>query len=250
MSVLAAALLRARPVPVRLVIFDCDGVLIDSEPVANRVTAEAVGELGWMMTARACQARFLGMSLPDMCRAIEDTLRIRLPLGWQAALAARLAEALGREAVAVPGAEAVLRAMAALGLDWRVASNSGLAELTAKFACTGLAELVAGRVWSAETMIARGGRGKPAPDLFLAAAASAGIVQARCLVPARGIVPAECLVIEDSLAGVQGAMAAGMACLGFCPHDDGAALRAAGAAPFHDLAELPGLLRLAMTGTA
>ncbi len=231
MSASAAAALRARTEPVRLVVFDCDGVLIDSEGVANRVTAAALAELGWMMTAADCQARFLGMSLADMCGAIADELRAPLPPGWKSELAARLAAALGREAVLVPGAEAALRGVGALGLDWRVASNSGVAELAAKFACTGLAALVDGRVWSAETVIARGGRGKPAPDLFLAAAASAGVA------------PAACLVIEDSLPGVHGAVAAGMACLGFSPDGDGAALRAAGAVPFHDLAALPALLR-------
>ncbi len=76
--------------------------------------------------------------------------------------------------------------------------------------------------------------GKPAPDLFLDAAAAAGVA------------PGACLVIEDSLAGAQGAAAAGMDCLGFSPDGDGASLRAAGAAPFHDLAALPALLRLGM----
>ena len=234
MSAAAVAALRARTEPVRLVVFDCDGVLIDSEGVANRVTAEALAELGWSMSAAACRARFLGMSLADMCGAIAAELRAPLPPGWEPGLAARLATALGREAVLVPGAEAALRGVGALGLDWRIASNSGVAELAAKFACTGLAALVDGRVWSAETVIARGGRGKPAPDLFLAAAASAGVA------------PAACVVIEDSLPGVCGAVAAGMTCLGFSPDGDGAALRAAGALPFHDLAVLPALLRQGM----
>ena len=230
----AADLLRTRSVPVRLVVFDCDGVLIDSEPVAARVAAEAIAPLGWRLSAEACRHRFLGMSLQDMSRAIAAELDRPVPDGWEAALAARLVEVLGREAVAVPGAAAALRATTALGLDFRVASNSGLRELAAKFVCTGLAPLVAGRVLSAETVIARGGRGKPAPDLFLDAAAAAGVA------------PGACLVIEDSLAGAQGAAAAGMDCLGFSPDGDGASLRAAGAAPFHDLAALPALLRLGM----
>ncbi len=235
MSAAAAMALAARSRPVRLVVFDCDGVLIDSEGIAGRVTAAALSELGWIMTAADCQARFLGMSLADMCGAIAAERRAPLPPGWEPGLAARLAAALGREAVLVPGAAAALAGVAALGLDWRVASNSGMAELAAKFACTGLTALVDGRVWSAETVIARGGRGKPAPDLFLAAAASAGVA------------PAACVVVEDSLPGVRGAVAAGMTCLGFCPGDEGTALRAAGAVPFHDLAALPALLAEGMT---
>lgn len=224
--------------PLALVIFDCDGVLIDSEAVANRVTADALASLGWFMTAEECQCRFLGMSLQDMCRAIAAARGCPVPPGWQAALAASLTETLAREAVMVHGAKDALDAVAALGLDWRVASNSGAAELAAKFVATGLADLVRGRVLSAETVIAEGGRGKPAPDLFLRAAASAGIA------------PARCLVIEDSVPGVRGAIAAGMRCLGFSPHHDGAELRAHGAEPFHDLAALPVLLAAAMCGDA
>ncbi|MDE2582293.1 MAG: HAD-IA family hydrolase [Rhodospirillales bacterium] len=220
----------------RLIIFDCDGVLVDSEPIANRVTAQALTRLGWPITAAECERRFLGMSLADMCRAIEAERGVTLPEDWESGLAGQLAAALGREAVAIPGAEAALHAVARFGLDWRIASNSGLAELAAKFACIGLSELVAGRVLSAETIIARGGRGKPAPDLFLEAARGAGVA------------PAACLVVEDSLAGVRGARAAGMGCLGYAPRGDGAALRAAGARPFHDLAHLPALLRAAMQG--
>ena len=217
--------------PLRLVIFDCDGVLIDSETVAARVTAAAIARLGWVMPVAECQARFLGMSLSDMCAAIAAALGTDLPAGWESDLAAALAGALRREAVAMPGAAVTLQAIAALGLDWRIASNSGVGELAAKFACVGFSAVVAGRVHSAETVIAQGGRGKPAPDLFLDAARSAGVA------------PAQCLVVEDSLPGVRGALAAGMECLGYCPGSDGAALRAAGAMALHDLADLPRLLR-------
>ena len=232
----AAAWLRARLTPLRLVIFDCDGVLIDSEPVANRVTAAEISRLGYPMAATECAERFLGMSLADMCRVIPAEFGIVLPPGWDRLLASALVAALAREAALMPGAEAALRGTSALGLTWRVASNSGVAELAAKFACVGLAGLVADRVWSAETVIARGGHGKPAPDLFLAVADAAGVE------------PAACLVIEDSLAGIRGARAAGMGCLGFCPQGAEAPLVAAGAVPLHELAGLPDLLRLAMDG--
>jgi beta-phosphoglucomutase-like phosphatase (HAD superfamily) len=103
----------------------------------------------------------------------------------------------------------------------------------AKFARAGFAELVAGRVHSAFDVIAAGGRGKPAPDLFQAAAAAAGVA------------PSGCLVVEDSVPGARAARAAGMTCLGFSPGGDGAALAAEGALLFRHLDELPRLLRAA-----
>jgi HAD superfamily hydrolase (TIGR01509 family) len=217
----------------RLVIFDCDGVLIDSEGIANQVTAETLTALGWEMDGAEAERRFIGMTITDMRPVIEARVGA-LPPDFTADLARRLADRLARDAVTIPGAQAVLEAVSALGIPWRIASNSGHAELAAKFARTGLADRVAGRVHSADDVIARGGRGKPAPDLFLDAAA------------AEPVPPETCLVIEDSARGVEGAVAAGMACFGFSRHGDGAALRRAGArAILHALADLPPLLRQA-----
>jgi beta-phosphoglucomutase-like phosphatase (HAD superfamily) len=103
--------------------------------------------------------------------------------------------------------------------------------MAAKFARAGLSDLVAGRIHSAHDLIARGKRGKPAPDLFLDAAA------------AEGVAPEACVVIEDSLPGVRAAVAAKMRCIGFSPDNDGAALRAAGAVPITSLSALPDMLR-------
>jgi beta-phosphoglucomutase-like phosphatase (HAD superfamily) len=121
-----------------------------------------------------------------------------------------------------------------LGLPWRIASNSSHTEMEAKFGRAGWTGLVAGRVHSAVDVIERGGAGKPAPDVFLAAAR------------AEGVAPANCLVIEDSVHGVTAARAAGMDCLGLARHDDGAALRGAGAVPFRSMHDIPDLLRIAL----
>ena len=215
----------------RLVIFDCDGVLIDSEPVCNRVVAEALTSLGWPMTTEICERRFVGMSFHDMQPVVEARLGRALPASWIADLTADVARTMETEAVVVPGAEAGIRAAVSLGLDWRVASNSSHREMAAKFGCTGLAELVAGRLHSSDDAIAEGGRGKPAPDVFLRAARSAGAA------------PSECLVIEDSVHGARAAKAAGMSCLGFCPKGDGTLLQAEGAVLFRSLDDLPDLLR-------
>ena len=214
----------------RLVIFDCDGVLIDSEPISSRVLAEELTRLGWMMSGAECEQRFVGISFYDVRPMIEAHLGCTLPVDWLDMLVARVADTMTREAIAVEGAVAALHSVTALGLDWCVASNSSYQEMDAKFGCTGLSALVAGRVHSAVDVIAEGGQGKPAPDLFLRAARSARVE------------PAACVVIEDSVVGARAAAAAGMACWALCPRGDGAALAAEGALVFRSLAELPALL--------
>jgi HAD superfamily hydrolase (TIGR01509 family) len=218
-------------VTLRLVIFDCDGVLIDSEALCDRVVAAELAESGWDLTAAECHRRFLGLTFPDIQTEAQAFLGRPLGAGWVPALVARVTEAMAREVDPIPGAREALLGTTALGLPYRIASNSSHAEMAAKFARTGLAPLVEGRVHSAYDLIARGKRGKPDPDLFLEAAAAGGAD------------PADCLVIEDSLAGSTGAVAAGMRCWAYCPENDGAPLRAAGALPFPSMFGLPDLLR-------
>jgi HAD superfamily hydrolase (TIGR01509 family) len=164
---------------------------------------------------------------------IETELRRKLPPRWEHHLEERLVTVLAENVELMPGAAAALAETTRLGLPWRIASNSSHAELRAKFSRNGLADVVAGRLHSHHDVP----RGKPAPDLFLAAAA------AEC------VAPECCVVIEDSVPGVRAAMAAHMTCLGFCPNGDGAHLMAEGAAPFHSLHDLPTLLRTALKGT-
>ncbi|HTR15847.1 MAG TPA: HAD family phosphatase [Acetobacteraceae bacterium] len=219
------------PSPLRLVIFDCDGVLIDSEGPASRVISRTLQEVGWTLTPEAARARFEGKRLSDVRDAVEATTGRVLPPNWVEALQAALVAELTAGVALIEGAEAALRAARDLGLPFRIASNSSHAELAAKFAVTGIADLVAGRVHSAGDV----GVGKPDPALFLATAA------------AEGVPPETCLVIEDSRPGVMAARAAGMPCLGYTPHGDGAALRALGALPLCSLTELPDLFRLHAT---
>ncbi len=222
--------LNARRGAVGMVIFDCDGVLVDSEPLANRVCAACITAAGWPMSGHECEQRFVGLNLEAMVPVIEANLGRTLPPDWVQNLTTTLVEVLGRESTPIPGAIAAVHGVSALGLPWRVASNSSHPEMNAKFACLGLTSLVSGRLHS-YTDVAHG---KPAPDLFLAAAA------------AQAMPPARCIVIEDSVTGARAAAAAGMFCLGYAPHDDGARLRAEGAHPFHDMAVLPALLAEAM----
>jgi beta-phosphoglucomutase-like phosphatase (HAD superfamily) len=143
---------------------------------------------------------------------------------------------MAAEAEPVAGAREALEATRALGLPFRVASNSSRAEMAAKFVRAGLSDILKGRIHSAYDLMTQGKRGKPAPDLFLEAAA------------AEGVPPADCLVIEDSLAGVRGAVAAGMPCLAFSPDTGGAQLRQAGALPFTSMFALPDLIGNALRG--
>jgi HAD superfamily hydrolase (TIGR01509 family) len=199
-----------------LIIFDCDGVLIDSETIASGVVSRNLTALGWPMTVQDSMNTFLGMSITDMEPMIIARLG-SLPANWRRGLEAELVETVGRDATLIPGARQTLEAVTAMGIPWRIASNSGNDELRAKFALTGLADLTAGLTFSGTDIVANGGRPKPAPDIFLAAAASAQTL------------PQNSLVLEDSTLGVTGAVAAGMTCYGFAPHGDGAALTAAGA---------------------
>ena len=223
---MALDFMRRRSAPLLLVIYDCDGVLVDSEPVANRVVAEELTTLGWAMTAAEADGHFLGLTFSDMQPIIERRLAQALTEGWKQSLAQKMIEALAEGVEAIPGAVEALHATTGLGLAWRVASNSSHEEMAVKFGRLGIRELVAGRVHSHRDVA----RGKPAPDLFLAAAAAAGVA------------PEHCVVIEDSVPGATAAAAAGMPCLGYAAHHDGARLRAVGAVPFGSMFELPGLL--------
>jgi HAD superfamily hydrolase (TIGR01509 family) len=226
---MTSAELPLRLAPLRLVIFDCDGVLIDSEATASRIVAAELTALGWPMDIRTAQHLFLGMTLTDMEPLIATKLGRPIDPGWRSQLMHAIVAAMANEAELVDGAVQALDGADALGLPWRVASNSSHEELAAKFARTGLTARVSGRIHSHKDVA----RGKPAPDLFLAAAA------------AQRVSPAECLVIEDSVPGTAAARAAGMPCLGYASHNDGASLAAQGATVFRSMHEIPRLLALA-----
>ena len=211
-----------------LIIFDCDGVLVDSEPIANRVMAEAIAGLGWPLTTADCIARFKGHHLDTVTAAVEDRLARPVPEVWLRDLRAATAAAFEHELEPVPGVVAVLDAVAASGTAYCVASQGPLEKMAVSLGVTGLRARFEGRIFSAYQVA----RGKPHPDLFLFAA------------EAMGVAPRTCVVIEDSPLGVAAAEAAGMDVLGFAPEGDGADLAAAGARLFRDMAELPGLLGL------
>ena len=176
----------------KAVLFDCDGVLADSEGLANAIVAEELTALGWALDARAAQREFLGLSLPDMRPRIEARIG-PLPGGWEAALSRRIEHELASSVLPIVGAETALLAVAAAGLPMSVCSNSGRSELAMKMRVLGFAHFFGDRVFSYQDVP----RPKPAPDMYLKAAAACAVAAANCL------------VVEDSAAGVAAGLAAG-----------------------------------------
>jgi HAD superfamily hydrolase (TIGR01509 family) len=208
-----------------LVIFDCDGVLVDSEPISIRVDAAVLTELGMPLSEQEIVDRFVGRSPSVMRQAIEHHLGRPLPDNWIARNRSRYTEAYERELRPIKGIEAALDAISAQAC---VASSSEPAELAFKLKLTGLYERFAGRIFSANEVA----RGKPAPDLFLHAAERMGVA------------PAACVVVEDSQYGVQAARAAGMGALGYAGSVTPAQmLEGPGTVVFDDMRDLPRLLQ-------
>jgi HAD superfamily hydrolase (TIGR01509 family) len=210
------------------VLFDCDGVLADSEGLVNRIVAEALTARGWRMTGEQARETFLGMALPDMVPVIEARTG-PLPPRWGRELSERIARALREEVEPIPGAAAAVRAVAAAGIPVACASNSARLELVAKLERLGLAALFGPRRMLSFEEVPRP---KPAGDLYRAAAAACGAD------------PADCVVVEDSLLGVRAGLAAGCRVLGFVRETEAAILAGLGAEPFFAMEALPGLLGL------
>lgn len=215
--------------PLRHVIFDCDGVLVDSEPLANRLEVRLARDLGIAITPEEMARRFIGRTLEEQWSELAAENGLDLPDdvgGWIYGHAEPVFRA---ELAAIAGIETLL---AGLALPASVASNSTTALLALKLEVTGLARHFAGRTHSCEDVAAP----KPAPDLYLLAARVAGVD------------PAACAIIEDSTSGMRAAVAAGGLPIGFTGgshQTPGAAdrLRSAGARHVvNDTAELAQLL--------
>jgi len=206
-----------------LVIFDCDGVLVDSEPVANRVFARALEEIGLHMPfAEVCE-RFVGLPMSRCIEIVERQLGRPVPGDFVSRLQERTFERFRAGLEAVRG---VSDALDRIDAPVCVASSGEMEKMNLTLGLTGLLPRFAGRMFSASEV----SRGKPHPDLFLHAAATLGAA------------PECCAVVEDSLPGVQAARAARMTVFGYAGRDAGERLEAAGATLFRSMAELPRLL--------
>jgi len=210
------------------ILFDCDGVLVDSEPITNGVLCTMLNEAGWAISAHDCMEIFIGKTVRSEAARIEAHTGQPLTDAWMAQFYARRNAELEARLTAIEHIlPTVQRVHAHHGGRIACASGADRFKVEMQLAKVGLAPFFAGRVFSGHEMPAT----KPAPDVYLAAAAA---LQAH---------PARCAVVEDTVTGVTAGVAAGATVFAYAPLDDGAALRAAGAVQvFRSMAELPALL--------
>lgn len=198
------------------VLFDCDGVLVDSEPITMAVLRDMLADAGWDMPLAECMAQFVGVTVRSKTALIEARTAQPLTDEWMDAFYARRNAALAAELQIIPGADAAVRAAHAHS-GGRIACASGADRFKVEMQLVqvGLSPWFGAAVFSGHEMP----RTKPAPDVYLAAADHLRAT------------PARCLVIEDTPTGVQAGVAAGATVWAYCPPGaDGAALQAAGAA--------------------
>lgn len=210
-----------------LVLFDCDGVLVDTERLTVGVEARVLTELGWTITAQEVVDRWMGRSSAAQLADLESRLGAELAQRFDELTTAELHTTFERELTAVDGVVQLLDHLDEQGVATCVASSGTHDRMRRTLGITGLAGRFDGRVFSATEV----SHGKPAPDLFLHAAA------------AMDVEPSSCAVIEDSVYGVRAGVAAGMTVYGFAggltPAD---ALADAGAVTFEQMADLVDVL--------
>jgi len=222
-----------RPARPQAVLFDCDGVLADTEALHDRLVAEEISTLGWEITPAECAKRFRGLAWEAMRPIIEARLGPdSVPATFHRDIIRRVLHALEHETIPMAGSQAAIAAIQAAGIPIAVASNSSRAELATKLRRMGLAEAFRGRAFSVNDVE----NPKPAPAMYRAAAAACGAD------------PHHCVVIEDSVAGARAGIAAGCRVLGFAHATPAAALVAVGAEPFTSMDQLPALLGIAVAG--
>ncbi len=215
------------------VLFDCDGVLVDSEPITNGVLRDMLEELGWKLSNEECMRLFIGKAVKDQAALIEEKTGHPLTEKWLDEFRGRRNEGLVEGLLPIRGAlEAVAQIHTLCQARIACASGADRFKVELQLEKCGLMPYFQSRIFSGHEMP----RSKPAPDVYLAAAA------------ALGVDPKRCAVVEDTVTGVMAGVAAGATVFGYSPaeagHDAPAALREAGAAEvFTDMGELVGHLR-------
>jgi HAD superfamily hydrolase (TIGR01509 family) len=214
----------------QLVIFDCDGVLVDSEVISNRILAEMLSAEGLPTTLTQARRDYQGLLLADILSLAEQRLNRKFPEDWLDRYEHERTAAFRRELDPVAGAAETVQRLTVAGIGVCVASQGKLSKTRLSLELTGLADLFPDTALFSAYSVARG---KPAPDLFLHAAKSMGAKSAACV------------VVEDTPSGVTAAVSADMRALGYAADSDERALRDAGAAEIlHSLDELPRALGL------
>jgi HAD superfamily hydrolase (TIGR01509 family) len=211
-----------------LVIFDCDGVLVDTEPVSNTVMSAALAQHGFHISADDCRLRFVGRTIEAVQAAVEAEIGGPLGADWPERVRRETEAAFDRGVKPIAGIEAAIAAVKGAGLPYCVASSGKFSKMRKSLGTARLLSHFEHVLFSAEQVQ----RGKPSPDLFLYAAER---MRAD---------PAQCVVIEDSVPGVQAGLAAGMRVLAFAedPMSVKAGLLDMGTESFSHMNELPPLL--------
>ncbi len=211
------------------VLFDCDGVLVDSEPITNGVLRQMLNEAGWALSQAECERIFIGKAVRDERARIEQETGQPLTEEWMRAFYARRDQRLRAELKAMDGAlDAVIAAHRHTAGRIACASGADKAKVVMQIEMAGMSPYFGDRIFSGHDLP----RSKPAPDVYLAAAAHVGIH------------PARCLVIEDTATGVRAGLDAGATVWGYCPAGHGRAFEGLPVARvFRHMDELAAALR-------
>lgn len=209
----------------RLVIFDCDGVLVDSEPITNRELADDLTAHGLALTPADCIELFVGGTIKSVGEQAR-TMGAALPDAWVETFYGRMCAALDREITAIDGAAQAVDRIARAGIATAIGSNGPMRKMEITLGRTGLADRFCGRIFSAHDI----GIAKPDPAFYTH------------IVDTLGIGRADAVVVEDSASGVRSAVGAGIRCLGFAAETPAEKLEAHGAEIFTHMGALPALL--------
>lgn len=213
--------------PPDMVLFDCDGVLVDSEALTMQVIRNSLDQHGLTLTHEALVEISLGGTLPGLADSAR-ALGARLPPSWVEDTYREVFDVLAEGVEPINGIQAVLDALDAACVSYAVGSNGPHRKMAITLGRTGLLSRFEGRIYSREDVPLP----KPAPDVYLKAAMDAGVH------------PSRCVVIEDSPSGARAGQAAGMYCLGFAAETPAERLRPVCDEVFHAMTELPEILRL------
>lgn len=212
-----------------LVIFDCDGVLVDSEVISNNVLARALTAEGLPTTLAQARREYQGLLLSEVVLRAQQSLGREFADGWVQRFEDDRTEAFRQELEAVPGAASAVQRVKDAGIPVCVASQGSLEKTRMTLGLTGLHSLFPAHALFSGGLVPRG---KPHPDLFLHAAATMRAT------------PSRCVVVEDTVSGVIAAVAGGMRAIGYAADSDETALRNAGAEIVHTLSQLPEMLAI------
>lgn len=211
------------PILFNLAIFDCDGVLVETEPLANHVFVQLLQENGFNINEKEYLHKFSGVTLPDRMRTAAQELDWLPPENFLPEFHTRLSALTENHMQVVPGVHELLQS---LKVPVCVASNGSREEITLRLRVSNLASFFGNAIFSGLEVP----NPKPAPDVYLAAARSFGVA------------PARCIVIEDSLPGITAGVRAGMRVFGYATLTSAEKIEAAGATPFHAMSELQQML--------